>query len=98
MSQNQIPTCIVHIGLDGNTDFAVCGDARLLTIDERAPHDRVYEVSRRISQDQLAALIGDSPVGNAKEISERHAALLARVPASLTGKPHLSIVTGEQVD
>jgi hypothetical protein len=84
------PTVVVHIDRDGSENYLACGDVRLLVIDERTPHDRVYEMSSRITQEQLDAIIGGSPVGSCAD--ERHAAIAARINADIDGVSHLKVV------
>ena len=86
------PTCVVHIDKDGIYSFAVCGDARLLVIDEQAhaEFDRVYQVSTQIDETRLHALIDGDPRGHSKDA--RHEAIKARVLAGLEGRKHLALV------
>jgi hypothetical protein len=48
---------------DGNIDYLYTGDVALLVIDERMPPDRVYLMTRETPREEIAALIGDSPIG-----------------------------------
>ena len=34
-----------HISEDGDIDYQLSGDAVFLVVDERAPHDRVYQMT-----------------------------------------------------
>lgn len=87
------PTCVVHIDENGNQEFLICGDARLLVIDEGAPHDRVYEVKETITHKTLAILIGDSPIGSKDD--DRHEAIAARVLADMRGKRRFEVVSSD---
>lgn len=87
-------TAIVHFDAEGEQSYWSTDGVRLLTIDERAPGDRVYEMSGHITPDQLAAMIGDDPIGNQHD--ERHAAIAAFVTAAEAGTPHLRIIRNEE--
>lgn len=78
----------------GEFTFHVASDERfrLFIVDERAPHDRVYEWTVRVSGEEIAAILGDSPIGSNQD--ERHAAIKAFVEARMDGRPHLSVVEG----
>lgn len=88
------PTAIVLFDAEGEQSYWATDGVRLLTIDERAPRDRVYEMNARITAGQVTALIGDDPIGNQHD--ERHAAIAARVNAAEDGKPHLRLVADEE--
>jgi hypothetical protein len=64
MTNNDRPICVVQIKENGDLDYLWSGAMDLFVIDERAPLDRVYQMSIQSSRDQIAALIGDSPVGD----------------------------------
>lgn len=83
-------TAIVHIAADGEVDYQVTEGARLLIVDERAPGDRVYEVTSRITADDVTALIGEDEVGSQHD--DRHPVLAARVIAAQEGRSHLRLV------
>jgi hypothetical protein len=89
---DKTPVCVIRFDEDGET-YYVYGKARLLVIDERTPYDRVYETSGKITARELADLIGDDPIGSARD--ERHAAMSARINAILDGRrSHLSAIDG----
>lgn len=90
------PVCVVHISENGDETYSVFGAARMLIIDERAPHDRIYEISSRMDARELAALIGESEIGHAED--ERHEAIAACINAAIDGRKHLSIVSSEKKD
>jgi hypothetical protein len=92
MTHAETPVCVIHFDEEGNQDFHICGEARLLVIDERAPNDRVYEMTRKIDAAELAAMIGGNPIGSIND--ERHAAVSAVIMARLNGKKHLRVVDG----
>lgn len=83
-------TAIVHIAADGEVDYQVTEGARLLIVDERAPGDRVYGVTSRITAADVTALIGSDEVGSQHD--DRHPVLAARVIAAQEGRPHLRLV------
>lgn len=77
MNQNASNIVVVHLDDDGNMSFKVCGsDVQVLTVDENAPDDRVYEIIDRDDMAEIAALIGKgSVIGNRldkkhREVSE----------------------------
>lgn len=85
---------IVTFDERGNIDFHACGsDVRLLVIDERAPHDRIYEYLTRNTPREMAELIrGDETIGSKEDA--RHPALRAAILALMNGVPHLHAVDG----
>lgn len=88
---------VVHIKEDGDTDYLICGDDkfRLFIVDERAPNDRVYEITLRDAPETIREIIGDSPIGHRND--ERHAAIEARIKEELDGTPRLKVVEGKRV-
>ncbi len=80
---------VVHIKDDGSTDFLLCGDERfrLFVVDERAPNDRVYEMTQRDDPDTVRAVLGNDPIGHRGDI--RHAAIEARINEIIDGTPRL---------
>ncbi len=83
-------TAIVHIAADGEVDYQVTEGTRLLVVDERAPGDRVYEVTSRITAADVITLIGADEVGSQHD--DRHPVLAARVIAAQEGRSHLRLV------
>lgn len=83
---------VVHIKEDGWADYLICGDERfrLFVVDERAPNDRVYEMTRRDDPEVVRAILGDDPIGSCRD--SRHAAIEARVSEMVGGTPRLTIV------
>jgi hypothetical protein len=63
---------------------------RVLSIDEAAPHDRVYRFTANSTPDELDAMVAGAEIGSRHD--ERHAACVARIEAAQTGKPILAIV------
>lgn len=88
------PVALLRWTEDGELQLGMFGDGiRMLVIDERVPHDRVYEVTHREQLHALDALIPPgTEVGHADD--ERHEALVARMTALFNGKPHLRVVSG----
>ena len=82
------PICVVHITGESNIEYHLSGDVVFLVIDERAPHDRVYQMVQT-PREEIAALIGDSPIGSRHDV--RHAAIERRIARSEQGKSHLEI-------
>lgn len=91
------PTIAVHIGTNGETSYLVpegCA-TRLLIIDERAPHDRVYEITDRVEPATIEVAIGGDPVGS--KFDARHEATASRLRAAIESRPHLTIVDGSGI-
>ena len=84
------PTVIVRYDERGEMEFYVCGDVRLIMVDERCQSDRVYEMLNRCEPEQISEILGDDPIGNKND--DRHPAIEAKILAALDGKPHLSVV------
>lgn len=58
------PVVVVHFDGNGDINYLNTVGSTLLIIDERAPSDRVYMYGHNSSAEEIAALIGDSPVGH----------------------------------
>ena len=86
---------IVRFNERGEITYHIASDARfrLFIVDERAPHDRVYEWLPRASAEEVGAILGSDPIGSSQD--ERHAAIAAKIEASQEGRPHLSVVSAE---
>lgn len=89
---DQRPVAILRWTEEGELQLGMFGDGiRMLVVDERAPHDRVYEVTHREPLKALDALIPPgTEIGHAAD--ERHDALVARMTALFEGKPHLQVI------
>ena len=87
------PTAIVQFAADGEISFFAAGDVRFLVVDERAPNDRVYEITDRETPGTIAAIIGDDEMHNKHDA--RHAAVAAKVLAYVEGRPRLTVVRDE---
>lgn len=85
------PICIVHIAADGCPNYIFNGEVEFLIIDERAPHDRVYQMTEPTPRALIAELIGHSPIGNCHD--SRHAAAAHRITRFLEGRSHLEAIT-----
>lgn len=84
---------VVHYDEDGEIGFRVFGDGktRLFIVDERAPHDRVFEWTEREDMGAFRKLIPEgTEIGHGND--DRHAAISARVIAAASGKSHLNQV------
>lgn len=90
------PTVIVHFDEDGEMNYSVAGEGiRLLIVDDRTPHDRVYEWLPRATPEQIAALIpADATIGHSRD--ERHAAFAHAIKAAQRGERHLMVVPAEE--
>jgi hypothetical protein len=88
---------IVHFDEQGEINYRVIGgeDVRLFIVDERAPHDRVYEW---LPRDDVSVFRGIIPEGVeiGSNSDARHAATAALINAAQEGKPHLTIVDGDR--
>lgn len=93
---------IVAVRFDeqGDISYHVFGDdrVRLFIVDERCPHDRVFEWLPRAKIDTLRDLIPEgSTIGSSQD--ERHPAVKALIEAAMDGRSHLTAVpTGETHD
>lgn len=87
---------VVQFDEDGELSYHVCGGetVRLFIVDERAPHDRVYEWLPRCDAATIRSIIPDgAPIGSSQD--ERHAAVENAVLSLMEGRPHLSVVPDE---
>lgn len=86
---------VMHIDTDGSSSLLVCGaeSVRVFVIDERAPNDRVYEITGRDTAEEIKDALGDSPIGHAGD--DRHEAISNRINAELDGRNRFSIVESE---
>lgn len=82
---------IVRFDEHGEITYHVASDSRfrLFIVDERAPHDRIYEWTMRATGDEIAAILGEDTIGSSQDI--RHAAVEAMIHAHVDGRPHLSL-------
>lgn len=84
------PTFVVHIDADGHPEYLAFGggDGRFLIIDERAPNDRVYAITRRLPRGELDRIVApDAVIGDAGDT--RHDALMHRIATAIAGEPLL---------
>ena len=87
---------VLRFDEDGEQSYHVFGDAgvRLFIVDERVPHDRVYEVLSRDDPATFRDLIPEgAEVGSSQD--DRHAAVSHRVDALRSGRKFLSVVEPE---
>lgn len=91
MTQNT-NTVIVHFDEHGELSYFAHGKhVRLFIVDERAPHDRVYEWLPRCDVVEIAEIIPKSAViGSSKD--RRHKAAKLRIIAATEGRDHLVLV------
>jgi hypothetical protein len=91
--EGETPVAVARWLEDGELQLSIfgAGPIRFLTIDERAPGDRVFEVTARLPLAELARLVPPgSPIGRNDDV--RHEALMARLVAAQTDLRHLSVV------
>ncbi|MES2138003.1 MAG: hypothetical protein V4502_13220 [Pseudomonadota bacterium] len=86
------PVALVRFTTEGEMQLGMFGDGfRFLVIDERCPEDRVYELTAVQPRKVLEVLVpAGTAIGSAND--ERHDALVARMEALFTGRPHLTVV------
>ena len=58
------PVVAVHHDISGVIHYLVPPDVTLLIIDDRTLCDRVYRYDTTTTPEQIAALVGDSPIGH----------------------------------
>lgn len=88
---------IVHFDHHGDINYLVNGEAvRLFIVDERAPHDRVFEWLPRNGPGEIIAMLGESEIGNNQDA--RHEAVAHFINNALAGKPHLRAVEAAPPD
>lgn len=90
MSKEPCAIVIHQINEDGSQKYIINGNVRAFVIDERAPNDRVYELTDRSDPREIVTILGDSPIGHKGDV--RHAAIENKILAHIEGKVHLSIV------
>lgn len=85
---------IVRFDEDGELSYHAFGDVRLFIVDERCPHDRVYEYLDRPPIKQFRELIPEgSEIGSC--LDERHEAIANAVLAKLRGEERFKLVPKE---
>lgn len=86
------PVAVLRWSEDGDLQLGMFGaGCRMLVVDERCPHDRIYEVTQRAPLEAIDAIIPPgSEIGHAGD--ERHTALVERMTALFEGRPHLVAV------
>jgi hypothetical protein len=82
---------IVRFDDSGELSYHAFGETRLFIVDERCPHDRVYEWLPRGPIEELRELIPqDAEIGSNQD--DRHQAIAHMVHSYLDGTPHLRAV------
>lgn len=82
------PLVIMHYDSNGWLNVMIDGDVTVLTVDDRVPHDRVFE---HLIRDDRAAMdaLAPQPWGNNQD--DRHKATLTKLARLQTG---LTVVEG----
>jgi len=95
MTKHDEGTVIVQFDEHGELTYHVQGNTRLYIVDERAPHDRVYEWLPRATSDEIAEII---PVGEVigSGQDERAEVLSHRIKAAISHVPHLAVVRDDR--
>jgi len=84
------PTVIIHIDADGIDTIISDVPVTVLTVDERAPSDRVYRRKvDAVGQEFIAVVVGDCMIGHIDDGSPAQARAVSLVNG---GKPALEIV------
>jgi hypothetical protein len=79
---------VVHIDEHGNQNYLADGDVDFFIIDERAPRDRVYQMSdTRVPRRMITKLIGKSRIGRLGDMPGVEAEIRALVNGEPKPKP-----------
>ena len=81
------PVVVVHIGIGGDVNYLMAGPVDFFVVDERSPHDRVYQMTHEATRDGIAAVLGEDAIGSRHDA--RHPAIAARIIAAAEGASHL---------
>ena len=82
------PIVIMHYNESGWLDVLIDGEVTVLTVDDRMPHDRVYEHLMRDDRSVMEAL-APQPWGNKDD--DRHKATLTKIARMENG---LTVIEG----
>jgi hypothetical protein len=84
---------VLRFDENGEQTYHVIGDKiRFFIVDERAPHDRVYEWLDREHADEIKAILGDCRIGSKQD--GRHAAIRNAILSDLEGRARLTVIEG----
>jgi hypothetical protein len=84
---------VLRFDENGEQTYHVIGDTiRFFIVDERAPHDRVYEWLDREHADAVKAILGEDRIGSNQD--GRHAAVRNAILSDLEGRARLKVIDG----
>lgn len=89
MSKKQQPVVVVHFDHKGEITYMKPPGVRLLIVDDRSPHDHVYEYTSELEQAAFAPFL-EGEIGSMHDA--RAQALARRIEAAMEGRPHLAPV------
>ncbi len=93
MSEKISGMVVLRFDENGDQTYHVIGNKiRFFIVDERAPHDRVYEWLDRESADEVKAILGNDRIGSKQD--GRHAAIRNAILSDLEGRARLKVIEG----
>ena len=93
MSEKISGMVVLRFDENGGQTYHVIGDKiRFFIVDDRAPHDRVYEWLDRDDADAIKAVLGDERIGSKQD--GRHAAIRNAILSDLEGRARLRVIDG----
>ena len=93
MSEQISGMVVLRFDENGEQTYHVIGDKiRFFIVDERAPHDRVYEWLDRETADAITALLGEDRIGSKQD--GRHPAIRNAILSDLEGRARLKVIEG----
>lgn len=69
------PIVLVRIQTNGDTDYLITEGVTLLVVDENSVSDRVYHYQSTTPLEEIAAVVGDSPIGKLGDRPEQENAI-----------------------
>lgn len=91
MSEKISGIVVLRFDENGEQTYHVIGDKiRFFIVDERAPHDRVYEWLDREGADEIKTILGDDRIGSNQD--GRHAAVRNAILSDLEGRARLRVI------
>lgn len=93
MSEQISGIVVLRFDENGEQTYHVIGDKiRFFIVDDRAPHDRVYEWLDRESADAIQAILGEDRIGSKQD--GRHPAIRNAILSDLEGRARLQVIEG----
>lgn len=84
------PHVVIRFHVNGEITYHVTEGVRVFMVDERMPHDRVYEWTSIDPHEIIKDILRQDIVGHRGD--PRHAAAERRIISAQLGRPHLHIV------